>query len=79
MELIDSIEVSNTSTREPSSTSSHEDEKSRMHISLVCKFEKSLYGLKLVLRCWNKRFKRFLQKFNFIECFADGCMFYCKV
>lgn len=43
--------------------------------SVVCKLEKSLYGLKQSLRCWNRRFTQFLNEFEFKECEADPCVF----
>ena len=78
MELPDGVKVSNMSTEESTSISGNEGEKSSMRMSVVCKLEKSLYGLKQAPRCWNKRFTRFLQKFKFIECSADSCVFYGK-
>lgn len=41
----------------------------------VCKLLKGLYGLKQASRCWNKRFKEMLIKFNFKASSADGCVF----
>lgn len=43
--------------------------------NMVCLLVKSLYGLKQAPRCWNKNFKCFLRKFNFIECEGDKCVF----
>lgn len=42
----------------------------------VCKFQKSLYGLKQSLRCWNQRFKQVLLDFNLKQSTADPCLFY---
>lgn len=41
----------------------------------VCKLQRSLYGLKQASRCWNKKFKDFIQLFGFITCKADSCVF----
>jgi hypothetical protein len=41
----------------------------------VCKLNKSLYGLKQSPRCWNKRFKSFLDKHGLIQSAADPCLF----
>jgi hypothetical protein len=43
----------------------------------VCKLSKSLYGLKQSPRCWNKKFKEFLDKYGLINSDADPCLFYC--
>lgn len=42
---------------------------------IVCKLEKSLYGLKQSPRCWNRRFTQFLNEFEFKECETDKSMF----
>jgi hypothetical protein len=42
----------------------------------VCKLNKSLYGLKQSPRCWNKRFKEFLDKHGLKNSDADPCLFY---
>lgn len=41
----------------------------------VCKLQKSLYGLKQASRCWNQRFKSFIERFGFIACESDACVF----
>ncbi len=42
---------------------------------LVCKLEKSLYGLKQSPRCWNKALRDKLVKLGFIQISADPCVF----
>lgn len=37
---------------------------------------KSLYGLKQSPRCWNARFKEFLESYGLKESKADPCLFY---
>lgn len=41
----------------------------------ICKLKKSLYGLKQSSRCWNQKFKHFIQLFGFIACKSDPCVF----
>ena len=41
----------------------------------LCLFKKALYGLKQGPRCWNKRFKKFLEKFKIVACDGDQCIF----
>lgn len=41
----------------------------------VCKLRKSLYGLKQASRCWNRTFTGFIEKFGFIVCQSDPCVF----
>jgi len=41
----------------------------------VYKLQRSLYGLKQVPRCWNKKFKIMLTSFNQKETRADSCVF----
>lgn len=41
----------------------------------VCKLRKSLYGLKQASRCWNIKFKAFIEKFGFSVCDSDPCVF----
>ena len=47
--------------------------------SRVCKLNKSLYGLKQSPRCWNRKFKTFLDKYGMQCSGADPCMFYSTV
>lgn len=41
----------------------------------VCKLQKSLYGLKQASRCWNQKFKSFIEHFGFNACESDPCVF----
>lgn len=41
----------------------------------VCKLQKSLYGLKQASRCWNKKFKGFIENHGFKTCNFDPCFF----
>ena len=42
---------------------------------LVCKLNKSLYGLKQSPRCWNKAFREYMDSINFTQSTADPCIF----
>lgn len=42
---------------------------------MVCKLKKSLYGLKQASRCWNHKFRMFLDLFEFKCSEADPCVF----
>jgi hypothetical protein len=42
---------------------------------LVCKLEKSLYGLKQSPRCWNRALQEKLEKLGFTKVFADPCVY----
>lgn len=41
----------------------------------VCKLQKSLYGLKQASRCWNRKFKSFIERFGFKASDSDPCVF----
>lgn len=41
----------------------------------VCKLIKGLYGLKQASRCWNHKFKHFIEVFGFQSCKSDPCVF----
>ena len=43
--------------------------------SLVCKLNKSLYGLKQSPRCWNVKLDGFLQSLGFSQSSADQCIY----
>lgn len=43
---------------------------------VVCKLNKSLYGLRQASRCWNVKFDSFLKKFNFVQSSADPCVYH---
>jgi hypothetical protein len=43
--------------------------------NLVCKLQKSLYGLKQSPRCWNIKFCEYMAKLKFIQSTADPCLF----
>lgn len=41
----------------------------------VCLLKKSLYGLKQALRCWNDKFTRLFEQFDFKQCSSDPYIF----
>jgi hypothetical protein len=43
---------------------------------LVCKLNKSLYGLKQSSRCWNQTFSMFLKRYGFEKCNAENSLYY---
>ena len=43
---------------------------------LVCRLQKSLYGLKQYPRCWNRKLREFLISEEFTQGQADPCLFY---
>lgn len=42
---------------------------------LVCKLNRSLYGLKQSPRCWNSKFNEYLQGIGFEQCESDRCIY----
>lgn len=42
---------------------------------MVCKLNKSLYGLKQASRMWNERFHGFMSKIGFNRCLSDHCLY----
>lgn len=44
--------------------------------NLVCKLERSLYGLKQSPRQWNKRFDTFMKKQGYRRSYYDHCLYY---
>lgn len=47
--------------------------------NLVCKLQKSIYGLKQSPRYWNQKFVYFLTTFGFKQLNADKCVFYSRI
>lgn len=43
--------------------------------NLVCKLNRSIYGLKQSPRCWNKELKSYMEKIGFKQSSADPCIF----
>ncbi|KAH9650013.1 hypothetical protein KPL70_026197 [Citrus sinensis] len=44
--------------------------------NLVCRLNKSLYGLQQVPRCWYKRFDSFIMSFGYNKLSSDHCAYY---
>ena len=44
--------------------------------NLVCKLNKSLYGLKQASRCWYETFDHFLKESGYKQCTADSCLYF---
>ncbi|KAH9740957.1 hypothetical protein KPL70_002426 [Citrus sinensis] len=44
--------------------------------NLVCRLNKSLYGLKQALRCWYKRFDSFIMSLGYNRLSSDHCAYY---
>ena len=47
--------------------------------ALMCRLNKSLYGIKQAARVWNLKFTSFLQKFNLVPCESEKCIFIGKM
>ena len=43
--------------------------------SLVCKLQKSIYGLKQSPRCWNSALDDYLKKMGFVQAAGDPCLY----
>lgn len=44
--------------------------------NVVCKLNKSLYGLKQSARCWFQRFDEILKQHNFMSSTGDRCLYF---
>ena len=45
---------------------------------LVCKLNKSLYGLKQASKCWNDLLHQWMVNFGFNRCYSDPCLYILK-
>ena len=45
---------------------------------LVCKLNKSLYGLKQASKCWNDLLHQWMVDFGFNRCYSDPCLYILK-
>ena len=53
-----------------------EDFRNKNHPNMVCKFQKSLCGLKQSALCWNKTFDEFLKELEYTQNDADPCIYH---
>ncbi|KAK1608614.1 hypothetical protein QYE76_032287 [Lolium multiflorum] len=42
---------------------------------MVCKLQRSIYGLKQASRSWNRRFDKVIKDFGFIQCHGEACIY----
>lgn len=47
--------------------------------AVMCRLNKSLYGIKQAARCWNTKFTYFLRKFNLVPCESEKCIYVGKI
>ncbi|KAK1667664.1 hypothetical protein QYE76_055823, partial [Lolium multiflorum] len=43
--------------------------------NMVCKLQRSIYGLKQASRSWNRRFDKVIKDFGFIQCHGEACIY----
>lgn len=46
---------------------------------VMCRLNKSLYGIKQAARCWNAKFTVFLRRLNFMLCESENCIYVGKI
>ena len=49
--------------------------KARSQEHLVCKLNRSIYGLKQASRSWNIRFDQAIKSYGFEQCLDESCMY----